>query len=73
MLYGIYLYDIIVVIRLLAEGKPSFYDFFWTLQVREGRKQSLPECLKKEFRLTINILRSVVTGDVYEVLRLYSE
>jgi hypothetical protein len=31
MLYGIYLYDIIVVIRLLAEGKPLFYDFFWTL------------------------------------------
>jgi hypothetical protein len=73
MLYGIYLCDIIVVIRLLAEGKPLSYDFFWTLQVREGRKQSLPECLKKEFRLTINILRSVVTGDVYEVLRLYSE
>jgi len=40
--------------------------------VREGRKQSLPECLKKEFRLTINILRSVVTGDVYEGIRALS-
>lgn len=40
--------------------------------VREGRKQSLSECLKKEFRLTINILRSVVTGDVYEGIRALS-
>lgn len=40
--------------------------------VREGRKQSLPECLKKEFRLTMNILRSVVTGDVYEGIRALS-
>uniref|UniRef100_A0ACD5VRR3 Uncharacterized protein n=1 Tax=Avena sativa TaxID=4498 RepID=A0ACD5VRR3_AVESA len=40
--------------------------------VRESRKQSLPECLKKEFRLTINILRSVVTGDVYEGIRALS-
>ena len=38
------------------------------LQIREGRKQSLPECLKKEFRLTINILRATISGDVYEVV-----
>lgn len=37
-------------------------------QIREGRKQTLPECLKKEFRLTINALRSKISGDVYEVL-----
>uniref|UniRef100_A0A453FIK0 3-hydroxyisobutyryl-CoA hydrolase n=1 Tax=Aegilops tauschii subsp. strangulata TaxID=200361 RepID=A0A453FIK0_AEGTS len=41
--------------------------------VREGRKQSLQECLKKEFGLTMNILRSVITGDVYEVLQSYNE
>ncbi|XP_015880068.3 3-hydroxyisobutyryl-CoA hydrolase-like protein 5 [Ziziphus jujuba] len=35
----------------------------------EGRKQSLAECLKKEFRLTINILRSTISGDVYEGIR----
>ncbi|KAL5989982.1 hypothetical protein ACLOJK_010877 [Asimina triloba] len=37
--------------------------------IREGRKQNLPECLKKEFRLTMNILRSVISGDVYEGIR----
>ncbi|RZC63420.1 hypothetical protein C5167_025180 [Papaver somniferum] len=34
--------------------------------VREGREQTLPECLKKEFRLTINILRKLISGDLYE-------
>ncbi|XP_031257131.1 3-hydroxyisobutyryl-CoA hydrolase-like protein 5 [Pistacia vera] len=37
--------------------------------VREGRKQTLAECLKKEFRLTINILRNTISGDVYEGIR----
>ncbi|KAK2661883.1 hypothetical protein Ddye_000457 [Dipteronia dyeriana] len=37
--------------------------------VREGRKQTLAECLKKEFRLTINILRSAISTDVYEGIR----
>lgn len=37
--------------------------------VREGRKQSLAECLKKEFRLTINILRAIISADVYEGIR----
>ena len=40
--------------------------------VREGRKQSLQECLKKEFGLTMNILRSIITGDVYEGIRALS-
>jgi len=37
--------------------------------IREGRKQTLPECLKKEFRLTINTLRRTISGDVYEGIR----
>ncbi|XP_039121210.1 3-hydroxyisobutyryl-CoA hydrolase-like protein 5 [Dioscorea cayenensis subsp. rotundata] len=37
--------------------------------IREGRKQTLSECLKKEFRLTMNQLRSVISGDVYEGIR----
>ncbi|XP_065851824.1 3-hydroxyisobutyryl-CoA hydrolase-like protein 5 [Euphorbia lathyris] len=37
--------------------------------IREGRKQKLAECLKKEFRLTINILRSTISADVYEGIR----
>ncbi|KAI3962796.1 hypothetical protein MKW98_029955 [Papaver atlanticum] len=37
--------------------------------VREGREQTLPECLKKEFRITINILRKLISGDLYEGIR----
>ncbi|XP_017969794.1 PREDICTED: 3-hydroxyisobutyryl-CoA hydrolase-like protein 5 [Theobroma cacao] len=37
--------------------------------IREGRKQMLPECLKKEFRLTMNILRTSISADVYEGIR----
>ncbi|KAI3457050.1 hypothetical protein Pfo_013713 [Paulownia fortunei] len=41
-----------------------------TLQsIREGRKQTLSECLKKEFRITMNILRTTISGDVYEGIR----
>ncbi|XP_011082898.1 3-hydroxyisobutyryl-CoA hydrolase-like protein 5 [Sesamum indicum] len=41
-----------------------------TLQsIREGRKQTLSECLRKEFRITMNILRSVISPDVYEGIR----
>ncbi|KAK9924127.1 hypothetical protein M0R45_032514 [Rubus argutus] len=37
--------------------------------IREGRKQTLAESLKKEFRLTINFLRSTISEDVYEGIR----
>ncbi|PHU07604.1 3-hydroxyisobutyryl-CoA hydrolase-like protein 5 [Capsicum chinense] len=37
--------------------------------IREGRKQTLSECLKKEFRITINTLRMRMSGDVYEGIR----
>ncbi|KAG0459897.1 hypothetical protein HPP92_023025 [Vanilla planifolia] len=37
--------------------------------IRAGRNQTLPECLKKEFRLTMNLLRSLVSSDVYEGIR----
>ncbi|XP_058208718.1 3-hydroxyisobutyryl-CoA hydrolase-like protein 5 [Rhododendron vialii] len=37
--------------------------------IREGRTTKLSECLKKEFRLTINILRSTISGDIYEGIR----
>ncbi|KAG6492131.1 hypothetical protein ZIOFF_047081 [Zingiber officinale] len=37
--------------------------------IREGRKQTLAECLKKEFRLTMNLLRSVISTDIYEGIR----
>ncbi|KAL8512435.1 hypothetical protein ACS0TY_018781 [Phlomoides rotata] len=37
--------------------------------IREGRKQTLSECMKKEFRITMNILRTLISGDVYEGIR----
>ncbi|PHT51700.1 3-hydroxyisobutyryl-CoA hydrolase-like protein 5 [Capsicum baccatum] len=37
--------------------------------IREGRKETLSECLKKEFRITINTLRMRISGDVYEGIR----
>ncbi|XP_057953192.1 3-hydroxyisobutyryl-CoA hydrolase-like protein 5 [Malania oleifera] len=37
--------------------------------IREGRKQTLPECLKKEFRLTMSILRTEISNDMYEGIR----
>ncbi|XP_073155266.1 3-hydroxyisobutyryl-CoA hydrolase-like protein 5 [Henckelia pumila] len=40
--------------------------------IREGRKQSLAECLKKEFRITMNILRTMISGDVYEGIRAFT-
>ncbi|XP_030466751.2 3-hydroxyisobutyryl-CoA hydrolase-like protein 5 [Syzygium oleosum] len=40
--------------------------------VREGRNQKLSECLRKEFRLTINTLRMVISEDVYEGIRAVS-
>ncbi|XP_037492176.1 3-hydroxyisobutyryl-CoA hydrolase-like protein 5 isoform X2 [Jatropha curcas] len=37
--------------------------------IREGRKQTLAECLRREFRLTMNILRTTISADVYEGIR----
>ncbi|RWV94423.1 hypothetical protein GW17_00043039, partial [Ensete ventricosum] len=35
-------------------------------EIRRGRNRTLAECLKNEFRLTMNLLRSVISSDVYE-------
>ncbi|XP_059299065.1 3-hydroxyisobutyryl-CoA hydrolase-like protein 5 isoform X1 [Lycium ferocissimum] len=37
--------------------------------IREGRKQTLLECLKREFRITINTLRTIISSDFYEGIR----
>uniref|UniRef100_M1D190 3-hydroxyisobutyryl-CoA hydrolase n=1 Tax=Solanum tuberosum TaxID=4113 RepID=M1D190_SOLTU len=37
--------------------------------IREGRKQTLSECLKKEFRISNNILRRTISNDFYEGIR----
>lgn len=57
-----------VVLKGLKRSSPTGLKI--TLRsVREGRNQTLSESLKKEFRLTMNILRSTVSGDVYEGIR----
>ncbi|XP_009773946.1 3-hydroxyisobutyryl-CoA hydrolase-like protein 5 [Nicotiana sylvestris] len=59
---------IVPVLKGLKRSSPTGLKI--TLRsIREGRKQSLSECLKKEFRLTINILRTKISGDVYEGIR----
>ncbi|XP_027064713.2 3-hydroxyisobutyryl-CoA hydrolase-like protein 5 isoform X1 [Coffea arabica] len=59
---------IVPVLKGLKRSSPTGLKI--TLRsIREGRKQSLPECLKKEFRLTMNILRTAISGDVYEGIR----
>lgn len=37
--------------------------------IRQGRNQTLSECLKKEFRISINTLRGVISNDMYEGIR----
>ncbi|MFS7958730.1 putative 3-hydroxyisobutyryl-CoA hydrolase [Helianthus anomalus] len=59
---------IVPVLKGLKRSSPTGLKI--TLRsIRDGRKQTLSECLKKEFRLTINILRAIISGDVYEGIR----
>ncbi|MCD7447792.1 hypothetical protein HAX54_035269, partial [Datura stramonium] len=37
--------------------------------IREGRRQTLYECLRREFRITINTLRAIISDDFYEGIR----
>lgn len=39
--------------------------------VRQARKQTLFECLKKEFRLTVNTLRGLISNDLYEGIQAF--
>jgi 3-hydroxyisobutyryl-CoA hydrolase len=60
------------VINTLKRSSPTSLKI--TLRsIREGRKQNLAECMKKEFRLTMNILRSAISGDCYEGMRAHIE
>ncbi|KAI3733550.1 hypothetical protein L6452_12993 [Arctium lappa] len=59
---------IVPVLKGLKRSSPTGLKI--TLRsIRDGRKQTLSECLKKEFRLTMNILRTTISGDVYEGIR----
>nr|QLF98495.1 acylsugar enoyl-CoA hydratase 1 [Solanum quitoense] len=37
--------------------------------IREGRIQTVSECLRREFRMTINTLRTIISNDFYEGIR----
>ncbi|PHT59451.1 3-hydroxyisobutyryl-CoA hydrolase-like protein 5 [Capsicum baccatum] len=37
--------------------------------IREGRTQTLSQCLRREFRITVNTLRSILSDDFYEGIR----
>nr|VDD08335.1 unnamed protein product [Brassica rapa] len=37
--------------------------------IREARNQTLGDCLKKEFRITVNIMRSTISIDAFEGVR----
>ncbi|KAM3235196.1 3-hydroxyisobutyryl-CoA hydrolase-like protein 5 [Capsicum annuum] len=37
--------------------------------IREGRKQTLSECLRREFRITINTLQTIISDDFSEGIR----
>ncbi|XP_015081700.1 3-hydroxyisobutyryl-CoA hydrolase-like protein 5 [Solanum pennellii] len=37
--------------------------------IREGRTQTLSECLRKEFRITKNTLQTIISDDLYEGIR----
>jgi F0F1-type ATP synthase delta subunit len=55
-------------LEMIFRSHATATNFLKHLQIREGRKQTLAECLEKEFRLTMNILRTTISADVYEVL-----
>jgi len=40
-------------------------------QIREGKAQTLSECLRREFRITINTLRTLISYDLYEVIYFF--
>lgn len=55
-------------IKILKRSSPTGLKM--TLKsVRQARNQTLGECLKKEFRLTLNTLRGVISNDMYEGIR----
>ncbi len=41
--------------------------WLWVLQIREARNKTLQECLRTEYRLTINALCGTISKDLYEV------
>ncbi|MCD9643815.1 hypothetical protein HAX54_031662 [Datura stramonium] len=59
---------IMPVLKRLKKASPTGLKI--TLRsIREGRRQTLSECLRREFRITINTLRTIISNDFYEGIR----
>ncbi|XP_059285753.1 3-hydroxyisobutyryl-CoA hydrolase-like protein 5 [Lycium ferocissimum] len=59
---------IMPVLKSLKKASPTGLKI--TLRsIREGRTQTLSECLRREFRISINILRTIISSDFYEGIR----
>nr|XP_009762133.1 PREDICTED: 3-hydroxyisobutyryl-CoA hydrolase-like protein 5 isoform X1 [Nicotiana sylvestris]XP_016506692.1 PREDICTED: 3-hydroxyisobutyryl-CoA hydrolase-like protein 5 isoform X1 [Nicotiana tabacum] len=59
---------IVAVLGSLKRSSPTGLKI--TLRsIREGRKLTLSECLKQEFRLSINIFGTIISSDIYEGIR----
>ncbi|KAM3398042.1 hypothetical protein P3S68_001556 [Capsicum galapagoense] len=61
---------IVPVLKNLKKASPTGLKI--TLRsIREGRTQTLSECLRREFRITVNTLRSILSDDFYESSLIY--
>ncbi|XP_069142813.1 3-hydroxyisobutyryl-CoA hydrolase-like protein 5 isoform X2 [Solanum lycopersicum] len=59
---------IMPVLKRLKRASPTSLKI--TLRsIREGRTQTISECLKREFRISMNIQRTIISGDFYEGIR----
>ncbi|PHT93978.1 3-hydroxyisobutyryl-CoA hydrolase-like protein 5, partial [Capsicum annuum] len=59
---------IVPVLKNLKKASPTGLKI--TLRsILEGRTQTLSECLRREFRITVNTLRSILSDDFYEGIR----
>lgn len=55
-------------IKVLKRSSPAGVKMTFR-SVREGRDQSFAECMRREFRLTINTLSGLISNDLYEGIR----
>ncbi|XP_013654555.2 3-hydroxyisobutyryl-CoA hydrolase-like protein 5 [Brassica napus] len=56
------------ILKRLKESSPTALKINLR-SIREARNQTLGDCLKKEFRITVNIMRSTISIDAFEGVR----
>ncbi|CAI9098777.1 OLC1v1035484C1 [Oldenlandia corymbosa var. corymbosa] len=62
---------IVNAIKSMKSASPTSLKLFLRL-IREGRAQSLRQCLIAEFRVTCHVLRKTINSDYYEVNKISS-